>query len=165
MRIIETTVDLHASPETVWETLVDFESYPEWNPFVTSIEGRPVEGERLAIRIEPPEGRAMSFKPRVTAAVPQKHFEWLGKLGLKGLFDGRHEFRIEEIGPEHTRLTHRESFSGLLVGLLLNEADIRAGFEGMNEALRERVEGEAAASLDNVGPVADTDAGDEATAD
>lgn len=140
MTTIETTIDLNASPEEVWVTLMDFDAYPEWNPFVTEISGRPLEGERLQVRIEPPEGRAMTFKPRVTEMVPGQRLEWLGKLVVPGLFDGRHTFSVEEISPGHTRLHHSESFSGVLVGYLLDEPATRKGFEGMNEALRERVE-------------------------
>jgi hypothetical protein len=133
MRTIETTIDIDATPETVWETLLDFESYPEWNSFVTEIRGTAREGERLRIRIQPPEGRGMSFSPRVTAAVPGERLEWLGHLGIRGLFDGRHEFRLEPLTGDRTRFVHRESFAGLLVGLFLDEADTRNGFERMNE--------------------------------
>lgn len=142
MKTIETTIDIQAPPRAVWETLLDFDSYPEWNPFVTEAVGTPAVGERLRIRIDPPAGRAMTFKPRVTEVVPGEHLAWLGRLLVPGLFDGRHEFLLTPDGDDRTRLTHRESFSGLLVGVLLDEDDIRAGFEAMNEALRERVEQE-----------------------
>ncbi|QIO23349.1 SRPBCC domain-containing protein [Haloarcula sp. JP-L23] len=157
MKTVTTTVDIDATPEDVWATLTDFDAYPEWNPFVTAIEGTVAEGERLSVRIDPPEGRGMGFEPRVTAADPGERLEWVGKLGVRGLFDGRHEFRLEPLDDGGTRLHHRESFSGLLVGLLLNEADIRAGFEAMNEALKTRVESAApspAGNGDDTDPVA-----------
>lgn len=153
MKTIETTIEIGAAPEAVWTALVDFESYPKWNPFVTRIEGRPLEGARLTVRIEPPESRGMTFKPRVQVMEPGERLQWLGKLLVPGLFDGRHEFRLEEIEPGRTRLVHRESFSGLLVGVLLDEDATRRGFEAMNEALRTRVESGAAAS-DSVEQVA-----------
>lgn len=140
MTTIETSTVIAASPAEVWATLVDFESYTEWNPFVTVAEGVPAEGERLRIRIAPPGGRAMTFKPVVTAADPGERLEWLGHLGIRGLFDGRHEFRLTELDDGRTRLVHRESFGGLLVGLLLDERSIRSGFRAMNAALKARVE-------------------------
>ncbi|MBX0323645.1 SRPBCC domain-containing protein [Halomicroarcula sp. F13] len=140
MKTVTTTIDVDAGPEHVWATLTDFDAYPEWNPFVTAIDGTVAEGERLSVRIEPPEGRGMGFTPRVTAAVPGERLEWLGKLGVRGLFDGRHEFRLEALDDGRTRLHHGESFSGLLVGLLLDEGDIQSGFEAMNETLKARVE-------------------------
>lgn len=140
MRTIETAIEIDATPEAVWATLVDFESYPDWNPFITAAEGSLEAGARLRIHIQPPNGRGMGFKPTVTAAVPTERLEWLGRLGVRGVFDGRHEFRLEPLGDGRTRLVQRESFSGLLVGLLLDEDDISAGFEQMNEALKNRVE-------------------------
>ena len=140
MQTIETSIEIDATPEAVWVTLVDFEAYPDWNPFITAATGSPEAGARLSIHIQPPEGRGMGFKPTVTAAVPSERLEWLGRLGVRGVFDGRHEFRLEPLADGRTRLVQRESFSGLLVGLLLDEADISAGFEAMNEALKNRVE-------------------------
>ncbi|WP_227132187.1 SRPBCC domain-containing protein [Halorubellus salinus] len=144
MKQLERGTEIDASPMAVWEVLVDFESYPEWNPFVTALSGERVEGERLRARIVPPEGRAMTFKPRVTDVVEGEHFGWLGRLFVPGLFDGHHEFLLEETEDGRTRFVQRESFSGVLVGLLLDEADVLAGFDAMNEALKQRVEHGAA---------------------
>ena len=144
MQTIEVTTDIDAPRSAVWETLTDFETYPEWNPFVTSATGQFREGERVRVRIDPPAGRAMTFRPTVTVWEPEADLEWLGRLVVPGLFDGRHTFRLEELDGDRTRLVQRESFSGLLVGLLLNEEDIRAGFTAMNEAVRERAEARTA---------------------
>jgi hypothetical protein len=140
MKTIETTIDIHAPASAVWATLVDFDAYPEWNSFVTRISGTPTEGERLEVRLDPPGSREMTFKPRVTAATPNEHLEWLGRLFVPGLLDGRHEFRLEALGENRTRLHHGESFSGLLVGLVLDVGGTRRGFEAMNEALKIRAE-------------------------
>jgi len=152
MRTIETTIDIDATPETVWQALVDFESYADWNPFITEAAGSAVVGGRLRIHIQPPDGRGATFKPAVTVADPGERLEWLGKLGVRGLFDGRHAFHLEATDDGHTRLTQREAFSGLLVGLLLDEEAIENGFEAMDEALKMRVE----SGVSDVG-----DAGDE----
>lgn len=142
MHTIETATIIDATPDAIWASLVDFDAYADWNPFITAAEGTAANGERLRIRVEPPDSRAGTFKPVVTAAVPGERLEWVGRLGVRGLFDGRHEFRIEPSGDGRSRLVQRESFSGLLVGLLLDEPTLRRGFEAMNEALRTRVENE-----------------------
>ena len=38
--------EIAADPETVWETLIDFENWPSWNPDVSSVvfEGEPEKG-------------------------------------------------------------------------------------------------------------------------
>jgi hypothetical protein len=111
------------------------------NPYITSSVGKPEVGETLVNRMEPPGGMAMTFKPQVTVVEDQKTLEWLGRLGVPGVFDGRHRFEVES-SPTGTRLIQRESFDGLLVRLLRKSVDTstRAGFEAMNVALKARSE-------------------------
>ena len=138
---LHTDIEIAAPIEAVWETLTDLGAYPEWNPFIVSAEG-PVEvGERLTNRLQPPGGKAMTFTPAVTAVEAPVIFEWLGRLGLPGIFDGRHRF---DLAPtEHgTRVTQTEQFSGILVRFVRTSLDTTtvAGFEAMNAALKARVE-------------------------
>jgi hypothetical protein len=88
----------------------------------------------------PPGGRAMTFRPTVTRVAPGEVFEWLGHLGLPGLFDGRHRFELVETASG-TRLTQRETFTGILVRPLRRSLDTKtkAGFDAMNAALSRRV--------------------------
>jgi uncharacterized protein YndB with AHSA1/START domain len=65
---LHSEIEINAPAERVWEVLTDFASYPKWNPFITRISGEPTTGERLEVRIEPPGGRAMTFKPTVLKA-------------------------------------------------------------------------------------------------
>jgi hypothetical protein len=140
-RTIETSIDIAADTGVVWRILTDFPGYPDWNPFIRSIEGRPSQGERLSVLIQPPGQGAMRFRPRVQSSEQQHVFSWLGNLLIPGLFDGRHEFRLEALG-QTTRLHHREAFSGLLTPLVWNkmEKPTRAGFEAMNQAIKTRAE-------------------------
>ena len=49
--------------------MTDFASYPDWNPFMRSVAGSPLVGERLAVTITPPGGgKPMSFRPIRTRA-------------------------------------------------------------------------------------------------
>jgi hypothetical protein len=137
---LHTEIELPAAPEQVWAHLTELAAYADWNPFVTSAAGSPVTGERLTLRLEPPGGRAMTFRPVVTAVEPGRVFEWLGRLGVRGVLDGRHRFTLTPT-TTGTRLTHSESFRGLLVRPMRRSLDgpTRAGFEAMNHALARRV--------------------------
>ena len=143
MQQIERFCEIDAPPSVVWDVLLEFDSYPEWNPFVTSIEGEPIEGNELRVRIEPPDSRAMTFKPEVIAVKPNQRLAWHGRLGVPFVFDGYHEFRLETVGEndDRTRLLQRETFRGALVSVLLDQKSVSAGFTAMNEALKERAEG------------------------
>jgi len=81
----------------------------------------------------------MVFMPEVLEAQPGQRLRWRGRLFVRGLFDGEHDFRLEEIDHDRTRLTQAERFSGLLVplfGKLLRRS--AEGFEAMDLALKER---------------------------
>jgi hypothetical protein len=141
MRELTSSIEIDASPERVWSVLTDFASYGEWNPFIRSIEGEPVVGSRLQVRIAPPGGRAMTFKPTVTVVDPSLELRWLGRLLLPGLFDGEHRFRLEPLDGDRTRFVQSERFSGILVAFSgKGLAKTERGFDAMNEALKLRVE-------------------------
>ncbi|MBU1228207.1 MAG: SRPBCC domain-containing protein [Actinobacteria bacterium] len=141
MREIVTDIDIAATPEDVWGVLMDFAAYPAWNPFVTRIEGAAAVGRRLDVGLTPPGGKTMGFRPIVTAAEPERFFQWLGKVGFKGVFDGRHSFRLSPT-QRGTRFEQSERFTGVLAGLILKAIGARteAGFRAMNEALKGRCE-------------------------
>ena len=109
----ETRID--ASPQVVWGVLTNLSEYSNWNPFMTSAAGRVAVGDRLVNRFEPPEGKAMTFKPVVTVVEDTEIFEWLGRAGVPGIFDGRHRFEPTPLPSGGTRFVHTEHFSGLLV--------------------------------------------------
>ena len=138
---LETHIDIEATPEAVWQVLTDLDGYREWNPFIVSAHGTVAVGEKLENRLEPPGGRPMTFRPEVTAVEPNRTFEWLGRLGVPRLFDGRHRFDLEPT-PTGTRLRQTEHFDGVLVRVLKRSLDgpTLAGFNAMNVALKDRVE-------------------------
>ena len=142
---INTEVEISATPARVWEVLMDFPAHAQWNPFVRSIAGTPSVGQRLAVRIQPPGGKAMTFKPKVLNAQPNLELRWLGHLLVPGLFDGEHYFQLHARDGGGTRLLHGERFSGLLVPLFKSnlQGPARAGFEAMNQALKVRAEAAA----------------------
>ena len=68
----------------------------------------------------------------------------MGRLGIPGLFAGRHRFDLVSTDTG-TRLVHSEEFTGVLVPVLAKSLDqkTRAGFESMNVAMKERIEEKA----------------------
>ncbi len=138
---LRTEIHIDATSEVVWDVLTDLGRYGEWNPFIISSVGSPEVGERLVNRMEAPSGSAMTFKPQVTVVEEGKTFEWLGRLGVPGVFDGRHRFDIEG-SPDGVTLIQSESFDGMLVRFMRKSLDTstRAGFEAMNAALKTRAE-------------------------
>jgi hypothetical protein len=134
---ISAEIDIEAPPDAVWAQLADLPGWADWNPFIPSASGDLRPGERLSLRLQPPGGRALPIRPTVTEVVDGSAFEWLGHLGVPGLFDGRHRFALTPTA-QGTHLVQSESFSGVLVRPLRGFLDgsTLAGFRAMNDALR-----------------------------
>ncbi len=139
---IKTEIQIQARPDKVWEILCDFENYHQWNPFIKKIKGETRSGSRLEVFIEPPQSKGMRFRPVVLVFKPQKEFRWLGKLWMKGLFDGEHAFELIDNGDGSTTFIHSEKFKGLLVPFLSKMLDVNTknGFELMNYNLKRLAE-------------------------
>jgi hypothetical protein len=139
---IVTEIEIDATPEKIWAELMGFAFYPDWNPFIRRIKGTPAVGEQLTVRIEPPEGSGMTFRPRVLVVDESRELRWKGKLLIPGLFDGEHFFTLQPIHPDRTKFVHGEFFSGLLVPLFTAQlrGPTKRGFELMNAALKAKVE-------------------------
>ena len=142
MKHIEASTQIDAPPAAVWRVFADFASYPDWNPFVRTLEGQVEVGQRLHVRLQPPGRRAITMRPVVRAYSPERELRWLGRLGLPRIFDGEHRFVIEPLDDgNRTRFVQSETFRGVLVpflGSLFRTTE--TAFASMNEALRDRVE-------------------------
>ena len=142
MQSIETEFTVEAAIEDVWQVLMDHASYPDWNPFITRIEGPVSPGERLVVDLVLEGRRPQTVRPTVLEAAGPHQLAWRGSLGLRGIFDGTHSWELIDCGNGSTRVLHSESFSGVLVRpiLALVGAKTQAGFVAMNRAMKARVE-------------------------
>jgi signal transduction histidine kinase len=138
-RVLEHTIDIHATPEQVWEALTGFEAYDGWNPFMRRVAGAPEVGSRLRIELSPPDGRRIVVSPSVVVADPGRELRWRGALPL-GLFTGEHAYLITP-AESGARVVHRGWYRGLLVRIFGSVIDRTGrGFEHMHLALKERAE-------------------------
>lgn len=139
---INTEIIIHSTPEKVWQVLTDFQNYPQWNPFIHSLQGKVAVGNRIKVHLVPPGGKGMTFKPTVLAFEPHKEFRWLGHLLFPGFFDGTHRFEIIDNGNNAVLFRQSEQFSGILVSWFMKTQsdNTQKGFEAMNQKIKERVE-------------------------
>jgi hypothetical protein len=138
--MITTHLTLGAPVQDVWATLTDLPGYRTWNPFFTAATGTLLVGERLDLRVEPPGGHVARLRPWVTAVEQHHYVEWLARLALPGVLDGRHSFTLTPMGGGRTLVQQSETFTGVLTPFTARmQARTRAGFVTMNEALARRV--------------------------
>ena len=140
IRTIEATIDIAASAEAVWATVMDWPSYPSWNPFIRAITGKPKVGQRIQVRIGLPLG-TVPITATVTRLKPEAEIVWHSALPLSGLFDRDHAITVVT-RPQGCKLTQIQTFDGRLVPAISIIADglARSGLERMNSALKTRVE-------------------------
>lgn len=137
-------IDIDATPQRVWQVLTDLPAYPDWNPFIVRAEGRIAVGSRLRLRMQPVGGRPVTLKPTVVEASDGSCLRWRGTVGIPGLLDAEHEYRIIERDGGGSTLHQVEQFDGVLVPLMkasLHRKTLPA-FVAMNEALKVRTERE-----------------------
>lgn len=142
MPTIKTAMDVATSAEIVWRVLTDFPSYPKWNPFLVSVQGKPSPGARLKIQARFPNGRAFQFSARVVKAIPATELRWRRRRWLEGVFDREQAFFIIPNGIKGVRFIQREHFSGLLAALIMPLISGKTGkaFSLMNLALKRTAE-------------------------
>lgn len=139
MKEIYSEIEIDATPDVIWHIITDFASYPHWNPFILSIEGKAVLGSALKVTVAAETEKTMTFLAKCNILKPNKELSWKGHLIFPGIFDGIHMFQLNEIAVGTTRLVHREQFKGILVPFLKNRIKMNTaeGFRQMNEKLKE----------------------------
>ena len=139
---LHTEIEIDSTAEKVWAALMDFEEYPNWNPMIREASGQAAPGEQLEVFIQAEGTKGMAFKPTVVKVDENREFRWLGKLGVRGIFDGEHIFTIETVDENTVRFIHREEFSGAMIPLAMPfiAEDTQRGFNDMNAALKRLVE-------------------------
>ena len=136
---IKTEIQINAKPEKIWILFTSFDNYSNWNPFIKLVNGEVIVGNKITVKIEPPEEKRMTFKPKVLTYETNKEVSWIGRLIFPGLFDGKHKFELIDNGDGTTTFKQSENFKGILVWMV-NIENTKKGFQAMNEKLKELAE-------------------------
>lgn len=126
-RDIDTFVHIDAPIFVVWDVIVDFDCYRDWNPFIIDASGKAEVGQGLRLRMQrPKKPNEEVHQPTVTVVEKERKLQWSG---------------IEEVGAGGVLLRQREDFGGLTMpfagGMVWR---IEEGFMIMNAALKVRAE-------------------------
>ena len=116
---VRTEVVIRASSQRIWELLLDFDTYPRWNPSIRRVHGRALPGEPATLWIP-----LLPFGPCLPAPViffevePAQRLRWIGIFLFPWLFRGDHRFILQPEEAHCIRVIQEETFHGLLVPLL-----------------------------------------------
>ena len=138
MRCYQASSMIEATPEAVWQILVDGGSYTDWDSGLLALEGDVALGKRLKVTSEAKPGRA--FPVRVTEVEPERSMRWSGGLPL-GLFRGSGRSRSGLAGTQRRSSCCARSTAGPMLGLIgRSMPDLGPSFEKFARGLKERAE-------------------------
>ena len=86
-----TSTTISATPEAIWDILVDVPGWSGWNTTIEEIEGTAAQGGKIKLRAKVNPNRAFSIK--VAGFSPPERMVWTGGMPL-GLFKGERTFTL-----------------------------------------------------------------------
>jgi hypothetical protein len=138
MKEFKTSIEISASPETVWSTLLDTAAWPEWDPFTEKIEGTVALGHKVKAFSKLSPGRGFGVK--VTKLVPHETMVWTGGMPF-GLFKGERTYTLAAGPRGTTTFAMREVFGGPMLALIGKSIpDMTEAFESFANGLKARAE-------------------------
>ena len=136
MQTYKATISIRATPDKIWDVLIDASSYPKWDPGMVKVEGRLALGEKVKFFTKFSPNRAFAVK--VTAFEPGKRMVLTGGLPF-GLFKSERTHRL--MSGEETVFHTEEIFSGLLFPLFGKQIpDLTESFNNFAAGLKQHAE-------------------------
>jgi len=140
---IKTVIEISAPPSKVWTILTDINNWKEWSPIIKDSNGTATVGSELTITMmgksEGEEGPR--YKPIITELEQPVNLRWRAHMLAEFIFTNYKIFKLEETNTG-TRLTHTESFKGLLAPIFCGQMEkgVPPMLNAMNKALKELAE-------------------------
>ncbi|MEX0340818.1 MAG: SRPBCC family protein [Arenibacterium sp.] len=137
MKQVQSTVEIDASPQRVWDVLTDAKTLSESNLGITKLDGEISDGSSFKLWADISPNRA--FALTVTQFRPGEFMEWTGGMPL-GLFTGKRQFRLSANG-NGTVLDMEETFTGLLSGVIWKSMpDLQPSFDQFAQGVKRLAE-------------------------
>jgi len=140
---INEKVEIKAPIEKVWSTIIDFDSYSEWNSQLEYLGGEVKPNGKLHLKLSTEGAAPYEFKPTISHWKENEKFGWLAKTGLPRVFDGEHFFELEKIDDDTTLVINREEYRGVISLIMKNLPMMETapkGFKKMNSELKNYIE-------------------------
>ncbi len=142
MKEINTEIKISASSSEVWETLMDLQNWPKWNPIVNNISGKLNIGAELSITMSGAKGNdSKKYKATITELNKNKRFSFIATMMAKSIFSAERIIELKTTEKE-TIFVQREIYTGIMVSLFWKKlsTDALAMLNAMNKALKKEVE-------------------------
>ena len=147
MPSISSNVTIATSPSTVRKVVLDFASYPQWNPLLTSVQlSDPAAPPGTPVKIT--VWKFIVYKVTIVEN-DAATFSWGSVIINKKFFQNLHKFKFESFGDEvgengeavKCKFVQSEDFGGFLsIFSFIYGPILKNGFKKMNKALKVKVE-------------------------
>ena len=141
--ITSATVEIDAPAGFVWDVLVDYARYPEWNPYTIAVETSLELDDRIDLTLNNPDGSEGTFVNRefIRIVDPPHHLRYDTGDEMEGIFAVRDQW-INELGLDRCAYYTTDTLSGEHAALVmeLNGEWVKAGFDSVAYALKARAE-------------------------
>jgi len=143
MQTIKTEIEISAPSSKVWDIIVDINNWKEWSPIINASSGEASIGSKLSITMAgKEEGKdGPKYNPIIKELNKPNYFCWRAHMLAGFIFTNDKIFELEET-KSGTRLTHTETFKGLLAPMFSGQMEkgVPQMLNSMNKALKELAE-------------------------
>jgi hypothetical protein len=138
-----TDIIINAPKQFVWDKLIDFEAYKNWNPFILQASAEFKVGAEIRFLEDLQEFGRHWITAKFLSIQEPDEFVWQGSVIAGFLFNVRHGFQLESIDEKQTRFIHSHKHTGLLIPYLAYRGVFQRSKQGYilyNEALKKLCE-------------------------
>jgi len=143
MQEITASLEIAAPPAKVWAILTNIDAWHEWSPTINASSGTAAVGSTPSITMmSNAEGKdGPKYNPEIIKLEEPSYFHWRARMLAGFLFTNDKIITLEETATG-TRLTHTETFSGMLSKLFCGQMEkgVPPMLDAMNTALKELAE-------------------------
>lgn len=141
--ISSVVVEIDAPQALVWEILVDYARYPEWNPYTVRVDTRLEVGADVVLHLPHPDkpGETMTTTEVMRVLSPPHHLQYDTADNLPGIFAVRDQW-VEDLGGGRSSYRTTDVFSGehAQIAYDLQGSWVKEGFDAVAHALKARAE-------------------------
>lgn len=141
--VTSVTVEIAAPAAFVWDVLVDYEKYPEWNPYTVAVSTTLEIGTAIDLTLPARDGSDTTFLNReyIRVVDPPHHLRYDTADEIPGVFGVRDQW-ITTLGPDRCTYHTTDTLSGKYADIVMEKTGdwIKAGFDSVAHALKARAE-------------------------
>ncbi|HEX6351974.1 SRPBCC domain-containing protein [Actinophytocola sp.] len=136
-------VEIAAPAAFVWDVLVDYPNYPQWNPYTVSVATTLEIGSPIDLTLPAVDGSDSTFLNREYVRIVDRphHLQYDTAEEMPGIFAIRDQW-IAELGPDRCAYHTTDTISGKYADRVMEMTGdwIKAGFDSVAHALKVRAE-------------------------